>query len=282
VNSNRVGKPVAAGPLAAEPPRENRWFIELECPEPAALDLEWNYTDRAERVYRAGHRCLARGHFAEALALFQRAAHYDATHYAAYVGQCEALVLLGRIEEAARAADEAMSRYGRNCDLGAARGHVLLHQNDAAQALEFTEIATQNDPGSAYAWIIAGEAQIASRGALPHVMHCFARSRACEDPWPHQEVRIALAYLEWGDAAYAVGSLEAVVAAEPDSPLAWKLLGDSYRREGRILRARASYRRAAELAPQFESARRALSWPAEIAALGRRLREAFDPRRFAR
>ena len=84
-------------------------------------------------------------------------------------------------------------------------------------------------------------------------MHCFARSRACGDLWPHQEVRIALAYLEWGDAAYAVGALEAVVGAEPDFPLAWKLLGDSYRREGRSRQARASYRRAVELAPQFES-----------------------------
>ena len=60
-----------------------------------------------------------------------------------------------------------MSRYGRNCALGAARGHVFIHQNDVDQALNFAEIATENDPGSAYAWIIAGEAQIASRGRCP-------------------------------------------------------------------------------------------------------------------
>ncbi len=273
LNSNHTGEQAAPAPAP-----ENRWFVEFECPDAAALDLEWNYTDRAERMYRAGHRCLARGLFAEALALFQRATQYDCTHYAAYVAQAEALILLGRTSEAAGVADEAMSRYGRNCALGAARGHVLLHQNDSEQALQFTEIATENDPGSAYAWIIAGEAQIAARAALPHVMHCFARSRACGDLWPHQEVRIALAYLEWGDAAYAVGSLEAAVGAEPDFPLAWKLLGDCYRREGRILQARASYRRAAELAPQFESARRALSWRAEVEGLWSRLRGVFDPR----
>jgi len=60
-------------------------FIEFACAEPAALDLEWNYTDRSERIYLSGHRCLARGFFAEALTLFQRATHYDAAHYAAYV-----------------------------------------------------------------------------------------------------------------------------------------------------------------------------------------------------
>jgi tetratricopeptide (TPR) repeat protein len=240
-------------------------FIEFACPDAAALDLEWNYTDRAERVYLVGHRLLGRGFFAEALAFFRAAAHYDSTHYAAYVAQAEALILLGRIEEAAGVADEAMNRYGRNCALGAARGHVLLHQNDADEALKFAEIATENDPGNAYGWIVAGE-------ALPHVMHCFARSRACGDLWPHQDVRIALAYLEWGDAAYAVGLLEAATAARPDLPLAWKLLGDAYRREGRRLPARASYRRAVELSPQFESARQALRWRAEVQALWRRLR----------
>jgi len=250
-------------------------FIEFACEDASALDLEWNYTDRAERIYRSGHRCLARGFFAEALTLFQRATHYDRTHYAAYVAQSEALVLLGRIEEAGVVADEAMARYGRNCAIGAARGHVFLHQNDVDQALKFAEIATENDPGSAYAWIIAGEAQVASRAMLPHSMHSFARSRACGDLWPHQDVRIALAYLEWGEPGFAIGSLEAVVGAEPDNPLAWKLLGDSYRREGRGRQARASYRRAAALSPQFESALRALTWGASVADFWRRLREVF-------
>jgi len=175
-----------------------------------------------------------------------------------------------------------MNRYGRNCALGAARGHVFIHQNDAEQALKFAEIATENDPGSAYAWIIAGEAQIASRAALPHVMNCFARSRACGDLWPHQDVRIALAYLEWGDAAYAVGSLEAAVGAEPNLPFAWKLLGDAYRREGRSRQALASYRRAVALAPQFESARRALGWRASVEAVWRRVRDALIVQQGAR
>ncbi len=250
-------------------------FIEFACEDASALDLEWNYTDRAERIYQSGHRCLARGFFAEALTLFQRATHYDRTHYAAYVAQSEALVLMGRAAEAAVVADEAMGRYGRNCALGAARGHVYLHQNDVDHALAFAEIATENDPGSAYAWIIAGEAQVAARAELPHSIHCFARSRSCGDLWPHQDVRIALAYLEWGEPSFAAGSLEAVVSAEPEIPLAWKLLGDSYRREGRGRQARASYRRAAALSPQFESERRALTWRADVGDFWRRLREAF-------
>jgi len=266
--------PNGAGPQAdAAPARTNRYFVELDCPDAPALDLEWNYTDRAERIYRAGHRCLARGLFAEALALFQRATHYDSTHYAAYVAQAEALILMKRTEDAARVSDEAMDRYGRNCAIGAARGHVLLHQDDAEQALKFVEIATENDPTSAYAWIIAGEAHVAAGSALPLIMDRFARSRACRDLWPNQDVRIALAYLEWGAAAYAVGALEAVVVAEPDLPFAWKLLGDAYRQEGRGRQAMASYRRAVELAPQFQSALQALTWRARVEDYWRRLRD---------
>jgi tetratricopeptide (TPR) repeat protein len=271
--SNGAGKEAVPAPA-----RPNRFFVEFECPDAPALDLEWNYTDRAERIYRAGHRCLARGFFAEALALFQRATHYDSTHYAAYVAQAEALILMKRTEDAARVSDEAMDRYGRNCAIGAARGHVFLHQDDAEQALQFAEIATENDPTSAYAWIIAGEAHVAAGSALPLIMDRFARSRACRDLWPNQDVRIALAYLEWGDAEYAVGTLEAAVAAEPDLPFAWKLLGDGYRREGRSWRAMASYRRAVALAPQFESALQALTWRARVEDYWRRLRGAFVPR----
>ncbi len=168
-----------------------------------------------------------------------------------------------------------MDRYGRNCAIGAARGHVLLHQDDAEQALQFAGIATENDPTSAYAWIIAGEAHVAARSPLPVIMHCFARSRACGDLWPNHDIRIALAYLEWGDAEYAVGSLEAVVAAEPDLPFAWKLLGDSYRQEGRSRQALASYRRAVELAPQYEAAIHALTWRARVEDFRRRVRRVF-------
>ncbi len=264
-----------AGPAPAS---TNRFFVEFDCPDAPALDLEWNYTDRAERIYRAGHRCLARGLLAEALALFQRATHYDSTHYAAYVAQAEALILLKRTEEAARVSDEAMDRYGRNCAIGAARGHVFLHQDDSEQAMQFAEIATENDPASAYAWIIAGEAHVAARSPLPVIMRCFTSSRACGDLWPNQEVRIALAYLEWGDAEYAVGALEAVAAAEPDLPFAWKLLGDAYRREGRSRQALDSYRRAVELAPKYEDALQALTWRARVEDFWRRVRDVFVPR----
>jgi tetratricopeptide (TPR) repeat protein len=266
------GKPANPAPAQAK-----GLFVEFDCPDAPSLDLEWNYTDRAERIYRAGHRCLVRGFFSEALTLFERAVHYDRSHYAAYVAQAETLILMKRTADAARVADEAMSRYGRNCALGAARGHVFLHQNDAERALECAEIATQNDPGSAYAWLIAGEARVAAGVALPNIMKCFARSSASDERWPNLNVRIALAYLEWGHEAYAIGFLKSIVAADPNLPLAWMLLGDSYRKTGKYQEARASYRRAIALVPNLESARAALGWRARVGDAWRAVERTFVP-----
>jgi tetratricopeptide (TPR) repeat protein len=253
-------------------------FIELTCPDEAALGRDVNCTDRAERIYQTGHKVLVRGFYAEALALFERATGYDRAHYGAYVAQTEALILLGRTEEAARVANDAMERYGRNCALGAARGHVFLHQNDVDQALECAEIAVQNDPRSAYAWLIAGEARVVSGAGLPQLMNCFMRSSACDAFWPHLNIRISLAFLEWGHAAHALRSLEDIVRDEPNLPLAWMLLGDACRKEGLGRQARASYRRAAELAPDLASARRALSWRMRIEDAWRTLQDTIRRR----
>jgi len=250
----------------AEKTESNPFFIEFDHPDPAALQLEWNLPDPADCAYRTGHRLLARGFYPEALELFERATRYDRAHYDAYVAQSETLILLGRAADAARVSEDAMNRYGRNCALGAARGHVFLHEKDFNRALQCADIATQNAPGNAYGWLVAGEARLAIGVAPDPAMILFDRSRAADERWPHLNVRIAIAFLEWGHARCAARFLEAIVRAEPDLPIACMLLGDAYRAQGRETQARACYRRAADLAPQLESARRALSLRARVAA----------------
>ena len=253
----------------------NPFCIELALDDAPALGLEWNYTDRAERLYQTGHRLLGRGFFGEAAELFERATCYDRAHYAAYVGRSEALILLGRTEEAAQVSDQAMARYGRNCALGAARGHVFLHQDDLDHAFECVDIATANDPESAYAWLVAGEARLALNKAVPFAMACFARGRAAADPWPLLDLRIALAFLEWGHADHARRALEAIAKARPDLPLAWILLGDAHKVEGNRRQSRACYLRAAELVPELQSVRRALTWKARLAEVWSEFRRAL-------
>ena len=249
------------------------FFVEFDLADPSALDLEWNFTDRADRLYRTAHRLLSRGFFGEAAALFDRATRYDRAHYAAYVGLTEALIMQGKLDEAARVADQSLERYGRNCELGAARGHIFLHQDDFHHASECVDIAIQNAPETAYVWIVAGELRLTVHEALPYAMDCFAHARDAADGWPHLNLRIALAFLEWGHATHAARSLEAILKVEPDLPLAWILLGDAHRTLGEHAAARECYRRAADLVPDLESVHRALGWGGRLMNGWRKLRQ---------
>lgn len=250
-------------------------FVEFSVDDPAALDQEWNYTDRADRLYQAGHRLFLRGFFAEAAEVFERATRYDRSHYPAYVGWAEALIVLGRNDEAAAVTQDALERYARNCEIGAARGHVFLHQQDLERAVEFLDIATENAPNNAYVWLVAGEVRLAMRGALTGAMDCFARAREAPDRWHRLDVRIALAFLEWGETEHAARALTAILKAHPNVPLAWLLLGDAHRILGRTRESRDCYRRVAELVPDLPSVRRALSWKARAAETWRGLRKSL-------
>ena len=252
--------------------KTNRFCIEFTLDDPAALDQEWNYTDRATRVFQAGHHLLLRGFFAEAADVFERATRYDRAHYDAYVGRTEALILSGEDEAAARVANDALERYGRNCQLGAARGHVFLHQQDLQNARTCTDIATRNAPESAYVWVIAGEVRVAQHDALKSAMDCFARARAAAEPWDHTPLRIALALLEWGQLEHARRSLDAILKVKPDLALAWILLGDALKLTDDQRDWRECYRRAAELVPELEPVRRALGWKPRMANKWRGLR----------
>lgn len=244
----------------------NPFFLELDKSNAHALDLEWNFTDRADRLYWIGHRLFVRGFFADAAEVFDRATRYDHTHYNAYVGQVEMLVVLGRLDEAERVAEEALARYGRNASLGAARGHVFLHRDNLSDALACLDIATRNDPENAYPWLLAGEARLRMPGGLPYAEQCFDKAKAACEPWPYPHVRIALAFLEWGFAAQAVERLAPLAKANPEMPLPWVLLGDAQRLMGRWADSDASYRRALDLAPGLESIRLALHWRNRLAA----------------
>jgi tetratricopeptide (TPR) repeat protein len=252
---------------------ENPYSLEFDLPDPKALKRSWNYTDRADRLYQAGHGALSRGFFAEADSRFERAARYDRSHYMAYVGRSEALVLLGENETAVEILRVAADRYGRNCAIGAALGHVYLHLGHGEEAFQCTDIATVNDADNAYAWLIAGEARLTAKGGHRFAERSFDRAREAQEKWPYLELRIALAYLEWGPRDKAKANLKAFTTEHPEVPLGWILLGDTYRVMGRARAARMCYKRALDLAPELESVRRALSWTSGIQNVWRGLRQ---------
>ena len=211
------------------------------------------------RLYRAGHRLFTRGFFAEADEVFERATRYDRAHYAAYVGRTEALVVLGEYETAARIVNEALGRYGRSSQLGAARGHVFLHQQDLESARQCMGTATHGAPQSAYVWLIAGESRLVMGDGLNAATTCFNRALSAPGRWAFDELRIALALLEWGYTEASRERLLEVVEDSPELPLAWILMGDAEKLLGNARAWRKCYERASRLVPNLEPLRQALS-----------------------
>lgn len=251
--------PPVPGRVHALPAAATHAYIEFELSDPAALEQEWNYTDRAERFFRTAYRLLVRGFFEEAAEVFERAARYDPSHYRASVGRIEALILMGRNSKAVTAANAALERYGRNSELGSARGHVYLHADDLDNALECADVATQSAPESAYAWLIAGEVRLALAKAFWSASECFDRARQSPDGWPYLELRIALALLEWRHIERAIAALQEILAADPDLPLGWILMGDAHRVRNNRREFKRCYQRALQLVPDLEEVRQALS-----------------------
>lgn len=249
-------KPRQTAPDAPAP-----FCLELAPSDLSAAAIDAGLTGRADRFYRAGHRLMTRGFYVESAQAFNRATRHDHSYYDAYVGMAEALVLAGDAKGAADALEQAMERFGRNCALGAARGHVYLHEREIDKALQCADIANQGDPGYAYAWLVAGEARLASGPfARKYAAESFEQAMAAEVPWPNMRLRIALAHLEWGSARGAAELLRRLIQEEPELPLVWILAGDAERAVGDRRRALHYYRTACALAPELAWLRERMSW----------------------
>ena len=243
---------------------DNAEFIEFDLPDPHALKEDWNFTDRAGRFSQAGHRLLMRGFFEEAAEVFGKASRYDPTFCRAVVGRSEALVLLGRLEDAVELVNRALADFGANADLGAARGHLYLHMDDVDHALECCDTAVQLNQESGYVHLISGEVRCAIKGAQHAAKGCFSEALSSRDPWPYADLRVGLAYYEWVRLPDAINTLNDVVARDLDTPLAWILMGDAYLALDERERSRECYLQAAELAPALQSVKDALSLRSQL------------------
>jgi tetratricopeptide (TPR) repeat protein len=235
-------------------------YLEFDLPDPEALGDEWNFTDRSELLFRRGHHHWSHGFFDKALACFEDAQRYDHTHVQAAVSRCEMLVLLGQVDQASDVVNAALDRFGRNAELGAARGHVYLHQNDLDHALQCCDTATALAPDNAYAWIITGEVRLALEDALWSAQEGFHTARECVFLWPYMELRIALAFLEWGYVRECALALRSILRLQNNLPYLWILLGDTCQLMGQHRRAEMCLRRALRLEPDLVRLHKRIGW----------------------
>ncbi|MER6852244.1 tetratricopeptide repeat protein [Streptomyces flaveolus] len=191
----------------------------------------------------AGRAALAaaRHEFADALTYADRALKANPYSERALCSRVDALVELGRYDDAARAADTADARrpgvpvFTRYAYVRELRGDVATARRVLDQAL-----AAASSPGDV-AYVATQLGRLAwSQGEYPAALRHYARALAADDAYlPALEGR-ARARAASGDEDGAVVDLEAVVARAPlPGPLV--ALGELYEARGDTAGARAQY-----------------------------------------
>lgn len=189
--------------------------------------------DRVETIVASGLLALARHDFAGALRLADQAAAEAPTAVDPLAVRVDALVELGRYDEAAAATDEMLARKPNVDSL--ARGSYLLElrgDRDGALALMQDAVAAAR-PGSsdrAYVLALLGDLQL-GRGRLAAADGAYGRALATQPGQPQALIGRARVYAARGDLAGAVAILERLTDRFP-LPDAVALHGDVLTAQG--------------------------------------------------
>lgn len=165
--------------------------------------------DRVETIVASGLLALARHDFAGALRLADEAATLAPTAVDPLAVRVDALVELGRYDEAAAATDEMLARKPNVDSL--ARGSYLLElrgDRDGALALmqDAVAAARPGSPDLAYVLTLLGDLQL-GRGRFAAADGAYARALATQPGQPQAEIGRARVLAARGDLAGAVAIL---------------------------------------------------------------------------
>ncbi|HTZ21714.1 MAG TPA: tetratricopeptide repeat protein [Opitutaceae bacterium] len=218
---------------------------------------------RAQCYY--GDALAARGQYAEALA------HYDAAIQADLPAKTsggrsilgDILVNSGNVLRALGRDSEAVIRYEAalhvDPDLAPAHfnlGCIHLQADRLPEAVDRFEQALKLDPNYVAAHTSLGSALLLEGRTTEALVHYETALRLDPSARAHQNLGIALLYARQLPAA--VTQLEQAVQLEPDLAQAQEFLGEALAAQGRQAEAAAHYRRALQIEPGNEHARRAL------------------------
>lgn len=136
----------------------------------------------------------------------------------------EALLRLGRSDEALRDVDEALALNSANGDANALRAIIHIARNDKAAALRSATAATNSSPNSYRAWLALSYAQQASF-ELEQALASARKAQALEPNNSLVNARVAELLLSLGHTGEAEAAARAAVASNPAESSAHTTLG---------------------------------------------------------
>jgi arylsulfatase A-like enzyme/predicted Zn-dependent protease len=169
------------------------------------------------------------------------------------VNLTETLIAEGKLDEARRSIDAVLAREPRHPEALAAKGHLLIRENRAAEAVVVLEqAAAGTDPEPfielAETALAAGD-RAKARAAIDDAMR-----RSPAHPWALAVAGRLLA--ADGQRAAALDYLHRAAAAGPRRPAVWRSLAAGFESVGDSAEAARCRQRAAEIGRAHETARR--------------------------
>jgi arylsulfatase A-like enzyme/tetratricopeptide (TPR) repeat protein len=203
-----------------------------------------------------GRRAIARGDFAGGLAALDAAMAADPNLLEPRLIRAFALASLGRLDEAVRAAEEALQMRRSSATL-TALANLRVASGDPGEGVELFAAAIELDPYQAVPW----SRYLLLLQGLDRRDDLAAAIAQCRARLPDLLVAdVMAAHLELvgGDVAVGVETLRRVVAMNPDEPVAWQMLGAVYREQGDAEAAEAAFLEELRINPGALGARRYL------------------------
>ncbi len=165
--------------------------------------------------------------------------------HACLIQRADALLRLGRSEEALRSIDEVLAADANNGEANALRAVIQIARNDHAAALTSAHAATVSSPGSYRSWLALSYAQQASF-ELELALEGASQARSLQPSSSLVNARIAELLMSLGRIDEAEASARAAVAADPAESRAHTMLGFVHLAQIDTARARAAFEAAVE------------------------------------
>lgn len=233
-------------------------FDHLEIDDPSGWPNE-ELGDSAQDQYsflEKANQAFSEGNFERALTLYSRSLQYDIDLEDAWVGQIRCLIELSELQEAIIWSDRAMERLPNSAPTLAARAVAELRLGRVSQALKFADGAITSQPVTAYVWIARGEVLIVAN--LVNAKPCFAKATEIAPSNANIHAWVGRAYAAHNCYHDALTHYRNAVRIDPQMFSCWYWIGNCCEKLGEINEAMIAYNRATSIRPAFHEPREAL------------------------
>lgn len=229
-------------------------WLELNDTVPKTTDSAQHdpqYGNNSDTLYRRARKMREAGHFRLAVMFYERTIGIDTQHFRAWRELIDTLVRARQLKYADEISAKALALYPHVPEMYAARGLVLLHNNNMAEAKAHVERGHAAGDHSWYLSCVQAEIILCdNKGYSKEVLGCLEQAiEQAEFPWEAHFIG-GWFLLDAALPTWAAGYLAEAGHLNPTAPIVWLCLGDCFKDLRLYDQALFYYQKATELEPQ--------------------------------